>query len=113
MSRWGKLKEKSIWENVKEIGLDIFVGKGRDLEAASTKALWTYLNSQLLDPKDQAPIKESFYLIQPINQLYKQTIIAPYHNRITYHEVAGIEEVSIPAESCMKVLCSKILQRVP
>lgn len=106
ISRWGKLKEKSIWENVKEIGLDIFVGKGRELESASTRALCTYLNNQLPDPMDQAPIKDSNFLIQPINQLYKQTVIAPYHNRVTCHEVVGIEEVSIQ-ECCMKVLYIK------
>ena len=88
--------EKSIWEHLKGIA---FAGKGRELESASTSALCTYLNSQLLDSMDPAAIRDSLSVFQPIQQLYRQKVFVSYYKRSTEREVGGIAEVSTSKQS--------------
>ena len=88
------LPQKSVWEKLKKIGLDLF-GKGKEIESASTRALMTYLNSQLLDPKIPAAIKDSVSTFEPIKQLYTQKVYSSYYKTVTPCEIGGIVEVSM------------------
>lgn len=86
------LPQKSLWEKLKEIGLD-FVGWGSsDIGTTSAAALSTYLNS-LDSSMGPAAIKDSSSIFEPIKQLHRQKIYSTYYKQVYSFEVKAIVEV--------------------
>ena len=83
-----------MWEKLKKKGLNL-IGKGKEIESASARALLTYLNEQFLDPKSPAAIKDSVSTFEPIKQLYTQKVYSSYYGKVTSFEVGSIVEVSM------------------